>query len=136
MEGATRRTLCRFEDDQAADAGGEWQRRHHGAHNQLVHAFAAHSECTIDCVSGLRSWGALPISRALRGAHEALPRSLKPWCEVPGLEGEADHRQKNAERPIARDAFRRQYGSDRANRRGDSRWPSNGRAITDYSDMM
>jgi pimeloyl-ACP methyl ester carboxylesterase len=43
-------------------------------HNQLVHAFAAHSERTTDCVSGLRSWRALPVPRALRGAHETLPR--------------------------------------------------------------
>ena len=36
-------------------------------------------ECTTDCVSGLRTWRALPVSRALRSAREALPGSLKPW---------------------------------------------------------
>jgi hypothetical protein len=48
----------------------------HGAHDQRVHAFAAHSECATDRLSGLRSWRALPVSRALRGAHEALPGRL------------------------------------------------------------
>jgi hypothetical protein len=71
------RALCRIENDQAADPRGEWLERHHGSDDQLLNHVAAHTERAADRLSRRRARRALPVSRVVSEAQQALSGRVK-----------------------------------------------------------